>query len=94
MRERSFAENLEAEQRKIGLEAMDSYKINGAAAILCLAALWWDASRIGAGTFLALMVLYNFGILWRNKSRLDRASDRDPQRPPPAEFNLAHEHEV
>lgn len=94
MREGASLANVEAEQRKIGLEAMDSYKINGAAAILCLAALWWDASRIGAGMFLALMVLYNFGILWYNKSRLDRAYDRDPDRPPPAQLDLAHEYEV
>jgi hypothetical protein len=94
MTERTSLASVEAEQRKIGLEAMDSYKINGAAAILCLAALWWDASRIGAGAFLALIALYNFGILWHNKSRLDRAYDRDPDRPPPARVDIVQEYEV
>ena len=93
-RERSSLENFEAEQRKIGQEAMDSYKINGAAVIFCLVALWWDASQIGAGAVLAMIALYNFGFLWYNKLRLDRANEREMHLTPPTQFNLAHDHEI
>jgi hypothetical protein len=84
MRERPFPANLQAEQRRIGQEAVESYKINGAAVIFCLIALWWDAGRTGAAAVLAMMALYNFGALWFNKVRLNRAHDRDTQRPLPA----------
>jgi hypothetical protein len=94
MSEGSSPANLEAEQRKVGHEAIDSYKINGAAAIICLVALWWDASGIGAATFLAMIVLYNFGMLWYTKSRLDRAHDREADGRLPAELNLVHENET
>ena len=90
MQEGSFLANFEAEQHKMGQDALDSYKINGAAVFFCLVTLWWDSSRIGASVVLGMMALYNLGLLWHNKMRLDRALERDKY---PAHHTKSDDHE-